>query len=432
MAFYLHPMALPDVSLVVLNYNGREHLETSLSSLSKQAYPAGKLDLIVCDNGSTDGSADYVRANFPKARVVELDDNYGFAGGNNRAAKAAQCEWVGFVNNDLRFPEDWLANLVAGLEQRPDAACLSSRITSWDGSRIDFVGGGVNVFGHGFQVDYGKARSKHDRPRQLLYPCGGAMLVRRQAFEEVGGWDEDFFGFFEDVDLGWRMTLRGHETWYTPAASVFHRLHSTYDRMRAYRVQVLYQRNALHVIFKCLEDANLAAALPAALYLLNERALTMAGVNRSDYRIEGRRPESNAVAATPAAAAQARGLASRAARVLREGGPRELAVRSGRYLRKRIGAPRLQEIPADHTLVPNMALSQYVGLSDFAHNLERMLEKRREIQATRLVSDADLIPLMVDPTWPNYQEPSYLRFHEWLVKVLGLEERFAVPQGAPN
>lgn len=431
MAFYLHPMPLPDVSLVVLNYNGREHLETCLGTLTKQDYAGGKLEIVLADNGSSDGSVEYVRSNFPGVRAVELEENYGFAGGNNRAAETARSEWLGFVNNDLRFPQDWLTNLASGLRQRPDAACLSSRIMSWDGSRIDFVGGGVNAFGHGFQVDHGKARSDHDRARQLLFPCGGAMLIRRDLFEEMGGWDEDFFALFEDVDLGWRMTLRGHQTWYVPDATVYHRQHATADHMRAHRLQVLYQRNALYVIFKCLDDGNLAAALPAALYLLNERALTMAGIDRADYRIEGR-PAAGMTALAAAPAAQARGLAARAARVLREGGPGELAMRSGRYVRKRLNAPGGQQIPPDQTLVPKIALSQYVGLSDFAHNLDRLQEKRREVQATRIVSDAEIIPLMVDATWPNYQEPSYLRFHQWLCKVLGLEERFAVPQGAAH
>jgi len=223
---------LPSVSLIVLNWNGKHHLDSCLGSLSELDYPASKLEVILCDNGSVDGSVEFVKAKFAGVKVIALDRNYGFAEGNDRAAEEASGEWVGFLNNDMWVKPAWLKDMLAALEERPDAACIASKIVNWDGSALDFVGGGVNFMGQAFQLDYGKAESPHDKFRRLLFACGGAMLVRRELFLEVGGFDPDFFAFFEDVDLGWRLNVLGYDTWYTPRAIAYHRHHGTAKRIQ--------------------------------------------------------------------------------------------------------------------------------------------------------------------------------------------------------
>ena len=113
---------LPAVSLVVLNFNGREHLEACLGSVVAVEYPKDRLEVLLCDNGSSDGSVGYVKERFPGVRVVALDRNYGFAEGNNRAAAQATHPWVGFLNNDMRVEPSWLRNLVEPLAEQEDAA----------------------------------------------------------------------------------------------------------------------------------------------------------------------------------------------------------------------------------------------------------------------------------------------------------------------
>src|SRR5438552_9684187 len=235
----------PRVSLIVLNWNGRRHLEACLTSLEALDYPHDRLEIILCDNGSKDGSADYVRDRFPHIRLVALDQNYGFAEGNNRAVQQASGEWIGFLNNDMRVNPDWLTKMLAPLDEQPQIACLGSKIMNWDGSAIDFIGGGVNFEGHGFQVDHGRKTSTHDQSRRVLFACGGAMLIRHNVYREVGGFDNDYFAFFEDVDLGWRMNLLGYDVWYNSAATVFHRHHGTARKIPYHKLRVLYERNAL-------------------------------------------------------------------------------------------------------------------------------------------------------------------------------------------
>jgi GT2 family glycosyltransferase len=422
---------LPSVSIVVLNWNGKRHLKPCLQSLLELDYPGSKLEIILCDNGSTDGSVEFVRTNFDNVRVIALDRNYGFAEGNNRAARLATGEWVGFLNNDMRVEPSWINDLQAGWSERPTAVCLASRILNWDGSAIDFAGGGVNYQGHGFQVDHGRRQSTGDESRRLLFACGGAMLIKKNVFLDVGGFDEQFFAFFEDVDLGWRLNLLGYDVWYVPGATALHRHHGTASRIEQHRLRVLYERNALAMIYKCFDDQNLAAALPAALLLLNERALRQSGLDRGRFMlvtgetapgmvdergdpvIEGSPARSNIFA---------RGL-----RMLRQDGVRATASHASRWGLTRLIALllKVRNRFEPHVIVlHSVAVSHYIGVSQFAHLLESLKEKRAWIQERRKRTDAEILPLFVNPFFAQYPDDQYLRFYRWVNRILELDGRF--------
>lgn len=419
--------AEPTVSLVVLNLDGREHLETGLASLEALDYPSSSLQLIVFDNGSRDGSAEYVRQRHPRVTLLEAPRNLGFAEGNNRAAEAATGEWLGFLNNDMRVDPGWLRTLLGGLQACPGAGALASRILSWDGLRIDFVGADVNYQGHGHQVDFGMTAAGRDDPeRPLLFACGGAMLIRRELFEAVGGFDSSYFAYFEDIDLGWRLNLLGQDVWYVPSATAYHHHHSTGGRFEPHRLRVLYERNALATIYKCLDDSNLNAALPAAIVLLNERALIIGEVERAGFNL-GPRPAGSATAGGPAVqkgpplkASDAESPA-RSARVMRaEGGP-SLVRRTVRHVRGRLAKMAAGGGPA---LANPLALSHYVALSEFTNSLEELTAKRREIQATRVRTDAQVLALAGDMLFANFDDPRYLEFYEFLNRTEALDIRF--------
>ncbi|MEO6798013.1 MAG: glycosyltransferase family 2 protein [Candidatus Dormibacter sp.] len=422
---------LPAVSLVVLNFNGREHLEACLGSVVAVEYPKDRLEVLLCDNGSSDGSVGYVKERFPGVRVVALDRNYGFAEGNNRAAAQATHPWVGFLNNDMRVEPSWLRNLVEPLAEQPRLACLSSRILNWEGSAIDFIGAGINFQGFGFQFDFGHKQSSRDVPRRLLSPCGGAMVIRRELFREIGGFDPDYFGFYEDADLGWRLNLLGHDVWYTPAATTYHRHHGTYKRFPDYKIQVLYQRNALSTMYKCLDDENLAAALPAAILLLNEKALLLADVRRATFEIAARPGAATAGPDVPPRPT----MATKARRALREQGFRAVLRKGAAHARVRAG--RLanrgrQVLLADAVPMPRAAVSHYVGLSQFAHNLEALAQKRSWLQQRRVRTDAEILPLFHVALEPSYGDPRYIDFHHWLIRTLELDRRFGAGQDSDS
>jgi GT2 family glycosyltransferase len=426
---------LPSVSIVVLNWNGRGHLVACLESLLAMDYPEPKLQILLCDNGSTDGSTDFVRERFPTVTVVALDHNFGFAEGNNRAAKLATGEWLGFLNNDMWVEPSWLKNMLAPLAEQPDLACVASRIMNWDGSAIDFVGGGVSFHGHGYQVDHAERTSANDTSRRLLFACGGAMLIRRELFLEIGGFDPGFFAFFEDVDLGWRLNVLGHDVWYTPEATAYHRHHGTANRIEPHQIGVLFERNALAMIYKCFDDENLAAALPAALLLVNERGLEIARLDMRKFSIPGDvDPLTEAVPQWEASdfLAEARPSAiARGRKVLRERGVRVAASKAlGQPIKWIVaGLSRIVErMPPRHFIVSAPALAYYVGMSQFAYQLESLNEKRTWIQSRRKRSDAEILPLFVDPFYPIYPDPHFRRFSRWLFHVQGLDLRFGAPR----
>src|SRR5207237_8183469 len=122
--------------------------------------------------------------------------------------------------------------------------------------------GGVSFYGHGCPVDHGEDKPVGDEGRRLLFACGGAMLVRRDVFLPIGGFDPDFFAFFEDVDLGWRLNLLGHDVWYAPNAVVQHRHHSTANSIEPHQLGVLYERNAPSMIYTNYDDETWAPPCP--------------------------------------------------------------------------------------------------------------------------------------------------------------------------
>jgi len=428
------PTNLPSVSIVVLNWNGKQHLQSCLGSLVALDYPESKLEIILCDNGSTDGSVDLVHRTFARVRVVALDRNYGFAEGNNRAARVAAGEWVGFLNNDMRVEPSWIKDLLSGADERPNAVCLASRILNWDGSAVDFVGGGINFQGHGFQVDYGRPASEHDRSRRLLFACGGAMLINREVFLNVGGFDEQFFAFFEDVDLGWRLNILGYDVWYVPGATALHRHHGTASRIEPHKLGVLYERNALAMIYKCFDDQNLAAALPAALLLLNERALLQSGIDRSRFAlVKGETtPGIGDGQGDPAAEGSPAGsnVFAKGVRMLRHDGVRATTRHASRWWSARLNEVLLKassRLEPRWIMVYGVAVSYYIGVSQFAHLLESLKKKRAWIQERRKRTDAEILPLFVDPFFSPYPDEQFLKFYHWVNRILELDSRFGAP-----
>jgi GT2 family glycosyltransferase len=420
----------PSVSLIVLNWNGKHHLKSCLGSLSELDYPESKLEVILCDNGSTDGSVDFVRTNFARVKVIALDRNYGFAEGNDRAAQQAGGEWVGFLNNDMWVKPSWLKDMLSALEEQPGAACIASRIVNWDGSALDFVGGGVNFMGQAFQLDQGKRESPHDKFRRLLFACGGAMLVRRGLFLEVGGFDPDFFAFFEDVDLGWRLNILGHDVWYTPRATAYHRHHSTARRIQPQRLRALTERNALATIYKCFDDQNLAAALPAAMLLLNDRALRMSRLDTGRFEVGLKVPGGQASTPSSSSSTVVAGRPSffgKVRRVVREEGFKVAFRKAGHLTEAWIvdGLIAILNQFGDHSYrMYGVTASHYVALSQFAQQLESLNEKRAWIQGRRRRSDAEILPLFQEPFYSGYANEGYLQFYRWLCRVQGLDRRF--------
>ncbi|MBI2900063.1 MAG: glycosyltransferase family 2 protein [Planctomycetes bacterium] len=282
---------LPTVTVIVLNYNGVRHLEGCLPSLTELDYPGDRLDLMVVDNASTDGSVEFLRARYPRVRVVRTEKNVGFGAGNNFGARQAGGEYVVFLNNDMWVDRGLVRNLVQAVRSEAGVVSAGAKILNWDGTRFDFAGAACHFTGLGYQTAFGEAydRNRFGKIEPILFPCGGAMIIDRRVFLDSGGFDADYFIYYEDVDLGWRLWVLGHKVMFAPEALVQHRHHGTMDSFSDYRKQVLYRRNSLCSVIKNYEESNLARVLPATLLgmvsgVVN-RAVRSGELDLSDYHI---------------------------------------------------------------------------------------------------------------------------------------------------
>jgi hypothetical protein len=194
----------PTVSVIVVNWNGKTHLQDCFGSLQRSDYPADRLELICVDNGSKDGSVEFLRAEFPRVKVVALDRNRGFTGGNEAGVREAAGDVLVFLNNDMRVEPDCIRELAGALDA--DCSCAGARVLSWDGRAIDFIRGSLNFEGRGFQDSYGLPNLPElATPADTFFPNGGAFAVTRDAYDRAGGFDPAFFAYYDDVDLGWRL-----------------------------------------------------------------------------------------------------------------------------------------------------------------------------------------------------------------------------------
>lgn len=249
-----------DVSIIVVNWNGRQHLETCLSAVAAQQ--GVQSETILVDNGSTDGSVEFVRERFPWVRMVALPTNLGFAAGNNAGVREARGRYVAFLNNDTAAEPTWLQALLASVDEAAGFALITSCIVYMDDpSRIDSAGDGVLRWGGAFKRHHGGPVELARESVEVFAACGGACLMPRRVFEELGGFDEDFFLSHEDVDLSYRARLLGYRVRYAADAVVRHRGSATLGRVSESAV-FHGQRNVEWMYFKNTPAWILLRTLP--------------------------------------------------------------------------------------------------------------------------------------------------------------------------
>lgn len=218
---------MPRASIIIPHYNGKHHLETCFTALRRQT--CADFEVLLVDNGSTDGTQAYTQAAFPEVRLLELGKNYGFTGACNAGFAAATSPILILLNNDTEADPHWLANILDAFERHPEVGSIASRMmlfdrrdhfhTAGDFVRLDGTPGNRGVW----QKDEGQ----YDREEYVFSACGGAAAYRREVLEQVGTLDDRYFFSCEDVDLGWRINLAGWRVLYVPAAIVYHKLKAT-------------------------------------------------------------------------------------------------------------------------------------------------------------------------------------------------------------
>ncbi|MGH8897422.1 MAG: glycosyltransferase [Egibacteraceae bacterium] len=359
----------PRASVIVVNLSGREYLERCLASLHALDYPQDRLDVILIDNASTDGSVEYVRAAFPEVRVVVNDRNIGFSPAVNQGAKLAKGDYLALINNDAEADPGWLREAVTVLELHDPIACVGSKILAEDRTTIDYAGGQMAFYGHGYARRHAEPDDEACVHKPTLFASGGAMIVRTKVFHAVGGFDEDYFAFFEDVDFGWRLWLLGHEVAYVPSSKVYHRHHGTIERFGYARERYLLERNALATVFKNYGDETLASVLPGTLILALSRGLRDLDAPLPDYRIT--------------------------------------------EVTSPIGDVTISALTGAHL----------AAVRDFALDLDKLRAKREWVQSRRVRPDRYALRLFEEALRPNVDGAEYLRIFQSVVEAFDLHRK---------
>ncbi|WP_125774502.1 glycosyltransferase [Antribacter gilvus] len=365
------------VSVILVNYKGAEDTITCLKYFGEVDWPADQLELIVVDNDSQDGSAERIRAAVPQATVIDSGGNLGFAGGCNLGVEHATGEYVGFINNDARPGPGWIRAAVDAMAADPTIGSVASKVLDWDGKLIDYVDGSLTWYGMGYKREAEWPDSaEYDEPKDVLFGTGAAMFLPADVYRAVGGFDERFFMFYEDVDLGWRLNLLGYRVRYVPGSVAYHKHHVTMKKFGNYRESYLLERNALLSMYKNLDDESLAKALPAAMALAVRRSIARTGTDAAMLDLQ-----------------------------LRPGGDDVGTVE-----------------------VDKMALTGPLAIDYFVEQLPGLHESRTALQALRRRSDRELFPLFRHALEPAYAIEGYNSAHDALVEAFGVAEHFVSRQ----
>lgn len=245
--------------MVVPSYNGRALLTECLEGLRGQTHVP--LEVIVVDDGSTDGSAEAVRKSFPQVRVLRMPENRGFCAAANAGIAAARGSYVALINNDAVPSSEWLGALVRVMESDPRiAACASKLLTQDDPPRLESAGDLYRPWRSPRARGAGRPKDEFDLPGPVFGACAAAAIYRAEALEDVGLFDESLGSYYEDVELCFRFHLGGWKVWYAPTAIVRHRGHGT-----AATEDVLFRvlRNDILVYFKDMPTSLLVGCFPA-------------------------------------------------------------------------------------------------------------------------------------------------------------------------
>ncbi len=251
-------------AVVILNWNGKKMLERFLPSVT--LHSTGDTEVIIADNGSTDDSLAFVREHYPQLRIIELDKNYGFAGGYNRALEQVEADYYVLLNDDVEVTPNWIEPVIAQMEQHPQTAICQPKLLMYD-QRDTFeyaggAGGFIDKYGYPFCrgrmfTTLEQDRGQYDDPCPIFWASGAAMFVRSSVWKELGGLDDDFFAHMEEIDFCWRAKNAGYEVEYCPHSVVYHVGGGTLPKSNPHKTYLNF-RNNMALLYKNLPQSRLA------------------------------------------------------------------------------------------------------------------------------------------------------------------------------
>ena len=250
-----------EVSVVIPNFNGIAFLDSVLASLEGQTL--SNFEVILVDNGSTDGSCSFVTANYPWVHLIELSENFGFCGAVNAGIRAAKAPYVLLLNNDTEVKEDFVEEMLAAIRRHKNAFSCGARMVQYhDRDRLDDVGNYYCALGWSFARGRGKDIHAYETEDKIFSACAGAAIYRKKIIEKIGYFDEEHFAYLEDTDIVYRARIYGYENWYAPKAIVYH-VGSGTSGSRYNQFKTRYSsRNNIYLIYKNMPLLQIILNLP--------------------------------------------------------------------------------------------------------------------------------------------------------------------------
>ena len=255
-------------SIIIVTWNGLAHLKNFLPSVASTRYE--NFEIILADNASTDSTVEWVRTYFSGVRIATFDDNYGYTGGNNRAVPFAKKEILLFLNNDVSVDPDWLHGITEVFEKQPNTVAVQPKIRSYKKleyfDRAGAAGGFLDRFGYPFCrgriLDYlEKDTGQFEEIENITWASGAALAIKKNVFESLGGFDEDFEFHMEEIDLCWRALNAGFDIQYTPKSVIYHLGSGSLPRGSSRKTYYNF-RNNLYMLLKNLPFFQLCYILP--------------------------------------------------------------------------------------------------------------------------------------------------------------------------
>jgi GT2 family glycosyltransferase len=263
-------MAEPLVSVIIVNYNGLQHLKECFESLKKTKYK--NFETIFVDNGSTDQSVEFVEKNFKWVKIVKLDKNLGFAGGANVGVKHARGKYLAFLNTDVKLHPSWLMNMVKIMEKDPKIGVCTSKILLYKNPKfLNAAGLDIDIYGfilcRGLTArGYYEADKNQYKAGEVFSAHGASMLIRSDVLRKVGNFNPEYYMHYEDVDVCWRAKLAGYKVVYVPTSVVLHKIRGSTSHF-SLNWKYYFERNRLRMLLQNYELLTLLKILPFYIFL---------------------------------------------------------------------------------------------------------------------------------------------------------------------
>lgn len=254
------------ISVVIPNWNGKKFLADCLDSLLKETYD--KVEIIIVDNGSKDGSVEFLETSYPQVKLVKFAENTGFSVAVNAGIMASSGEFIALLNNDTVVEPSWLSEMIKIMHEHPEVGSTGCKMLAYDDRKLlDGAGDGYRRGGLPGRIGHREIdQGQFDELRYILGPCGGAALYRRTMLEDIGLFDEDYFAYLEDVDIALRAQSAGYKSLYVPTAIMYHLGCGTTGSGYHPLVVRLSAQNNINTIVKNIPFPLLLKFLPHILY----------------------------------------------------------------------------------------------------------------------------------------------------------------------